>query len=79
MGILKELFAMTITCNDFKIGDTVVLDSGGPDMKVIGHSPHGTIWCSWKKGVLDSGEDYFGEASFPPESLTKLSGENSAS
>jgi uncharacterized protein YodC (DUF2158 family) len=48
----------------FKIGDNVVLASGGPVLKVIGVSPNGLILCEWKiaGGVIE-------EASFPPAML----------
>ncbi len=48
----------------FQIGQTVKLASGGPDMKVIGHSPNGRIWCQWEQA-----DGWIEEASFVPETL----------
>jgi uncharacterized protein YodC (DUF2158 family) len=31
----------------FKVGEVVVLKSGGPDMTVERDAGHGDIWCSW--------------------------------
>ena len=47
-----------------KLGDQVILASGGPTMKVIGFSPNGCVWCEWKdaKGRIQ-------EASFGPSML----------
>ena len=51
----------------FKIGDAVLLVSGGPIMHVIGISPNGRIWCEWdRRGQLE-------EASFVPQSLRRAS------
>ena len=47
----------------FKIGDRVILKSGGPTMKVIGHSPNGNVWCEWQ------GSMGVEEASFTPETI----------
>jgi uncharacterized protein YodC (DUF2158 family) len=52
----------------FKIGDTVVLVSGGPDMRVIGFSPSGRVWCQW-----ECADGWVEEASFVPETLRQAS------
>lgn len=51
---------------DFKIGDAVVLASGGPTMRVIGFSPNGRVWCEWDRPPLP-----VEEASFVPETLRR--------
>jgi uncharacterized protein YodC (DUF2158 family) len=53
------------TISQFKCGDTVKLVSGGPEMRVIGFSPNGRIWCDWESSSIEHRE----EGSFVPESL----------
>lgn len=60
----------------FKIGDKVVLKSGGPEMTVIGHSRNGRIWCEWERPG-DPGFPH--EGSFVPVTLSRLAGANSPS
>jgi uncharacterized protein YodC (DUF2158 family) len=39
---------MSTVPKKFQVGDTVVLNSGGPKMTVIGISPDGgRVWCEW--------------------------------
>lgn len=51
----------------FNLGDIVQLKTGGPDMRVIGFSPNGRVWCDWDSGIID----WKNEGSFVPESLAK--------
>lgn len=46
----------------FKIGDRVILKSGGLSMTVIGISPNGRLWCEWDHHVV-------GDSSFTPDML----------
>lgn len=50
--------------NELKIGDHVVLKSGGPVMTVIGLSASGKVWCEWDAVSPDPGD-----ASFLPAML----------
>jgi len=53
----------------FKVGDMVVLNSGGPSMKIVCISPDsGYVFCEWK--AKDGGWE---GASFPPVCVTPLS------
>lgn len=47
----------------FEIGDTVVLNSGGPIMSITSMSPDRSIWCTWFAGKKNE------KASFKPENL----------
>lgn len=50
----------------FKIGDRVVLKSGGPDMTVTNVGDQMgrlMVWCSWFDGMKPSA------ATFPPDAL----------
>ena len=55
--------------NNFQIGETVELKSGGPDMTVryLDHKD-GTVWCVWFTGTDHSKPNQFG---FPPNTLKK--------
>jgi uncharacterized protein YodC (DUF2158 family) len=55
----------------WKIGDTVQLNSGSPPMTVTGFSPRGKVWVEWKTAHLVS-TDVFQEASFHPDTLTRV-------
>lgn len=58
--------------NEFKIGEVVVLRSGGRDMTVTGQSPRGSIWCEWSTGDKTiNGEVCFYEIAFHPAQLIK--------
>lgn len=48
----------------FNLDDVVVLNSGGPMMKVIGFSHNGRVWCEWKNS-----DGFVEEASFNPETI----------
>jgi len=51
--------------DQLKIGDTVELKSGGPDMTVIDVLPNGLIMCAWFDRDKSSKE------TFPPDALKK--------
>ena len=51
----------------FKIGDRVILNSGGPTMEVVGISRNGRIWVEWSvDGDIE-------EHSFRPAMLSPVS------
>ena len=51
----------------FQMGEIVFLSSGGPRMKVIGHSPAENVWVEWTDG-----DGQLQEASFHPAMLEKV-------
>lgn len=56
-------------CEKFKVGDSVCLKSGGPEMTVSREMSGGEILCQWFAGKkLEKGV-------FPPESLEKSTDE----
>jgi uncharacterized protein YodC (DUF2158 family) len=48
----------------WKLGDKVILKSGGPVMEVIGFSRNGNVWCEYTDR-----EGFLNEESFPPPCL----------
>lgn len=57
----------------FKTGDSVVLNSGGPVMRVAGRTMLGDLLCFWEKS-----EGGFEQQYFAPDTLKLLTGKTSA-
>ncbi|EJZ22440.1 DUF2158 domain-containing protein [Rhizobium sp. Pop5] len=55
----------------FKIGDIVVLKSGGPKMTVVSEEERGRVYCSWFAGAKAEKSQYPVEALEAPKEEPK--------
>ncbi len=74
MRLMIDLLSLKITTEketfmDFKVGDTVVLKSGGPRMTIKSKQNSGDWWCVWFNNNNGSWE--LKGSDFKPETLEK--------